>query len=98
MSLPEKDKTPEEPSLPIARKHLSLEIPPVTPSPKKVDVNGYRFITDNSFMDERKPSSTTVPVTILNLKTQTNYLRNLATADGKFLTLFDRVQLLSICF
>jgi hypothetical protein len=38
----------------------------VTPSPKKYDGNGNQFINDELFIDERKPSSTTVVKDVSN--------------------------------
>jgi hypothetical protein len=38
----------------------------VTPSPKKNDGNGNRFINDEPFIDERKPLSTTAVKGVLN--------------------------------
>ncbi len=38
----------------------------VTPSPKKNDGNGNRFINDEPFIDERKPSSTMAIKGVLN--------------------------------
>ncbi len=38
----------------------------VTPSPKKNDGNGNRFVSDESFIDKRKPSSMTVAKGVSN--------------------------------
>ncbi len=38
----------------------------VTPSPKKIDEDGDRFVDDKPFIDERKPSSTMVAKGVLN--------------------------------
>ncbi len=65
--------TQEETSLPIATKHSSLVVPPVTPSPKKGNGRGDRFIDEALFMDERKPSSMTVPVAMSIPKMCSNY-------------------------
>jgi hypothetical protein len=44
----------------------------VTPRTQKHDADGNRFINDETFMDERKSSSTTIPVAMANLKMQKN--------------------------
>ncbi len=66
MSLLEEQSTLEEASSPIARKNSGLAVTFVTTSLKKGDGGGDRFIGEDLFVDERKPSSTTVPKTHLN--------------------------------
>ncbi len=58
--------TLEETSSPIARKNSGLAVSFVTPSLKKGNGGGDRFIDEDLFVDERKPSSMTVPRMHLN--------------------------------
>jgi hypothetical protein len=60
MSLPEEQCPFEEPPSPIGRMQLGLAASFVTPSPKKGDGDGNQFVDEEPFIDERKPSSTTV--------------------------------------
>jgi hypothetical protein len=64
--------TQEVASLPIARKHLGLVVPPVTPSPKKGNSGGDRFIEEANFVDERKLSSMACPVAMSIPKMHSN--------------------------
>ncbi len=53
--------------------NLGLVVPPVTPSPKKGNGSGNRFIDKALFVYERKPSSVTVPVAMSIPKAHSNY-------------------------
>jgi hypothetical protein len=66
MSLPEERPSYKEPLSPIGTTQLGLAALFVTPSPKKNDGNGNRFVNDEPFINERKPSSTTAVKGILN--------------------------------
>jgi hypothetical protein len=66
MSLPDEQPSYKEPSSPVGRMQLGLAALFVTPSPKKKDGNGNRFVNDEPFIDKRKPSSTTVAKGVLN--------------------------------
>ncbi len=56
----------EEPSSPIGRMQLGLAASFITPSPNKNHGDGNQFVDDKPFIDERKPSSTTVERGVLN--------------------------------
>jgi hypothetical protein len=71
MSSPKEQPSYEEPSSPIKMTQLGLAASFVTPSPKKNDGNGNRFVDDKPFIDERKPLSTTVAKGVLNNGEQT---------------------------
>ncbi len=58
MSSPEERPSYKEPSSPVGTTQLGLAALFVTPSPKKNDGNGNRFINDKPFIDKRKPSNT----------------------------------------
>jgi hypothetical protein len=60
MSLPEEQPSYKEPSSPVGRMQSGLAALFVTPSPKKNDGNGNRFVEDEPFIYKRKPLSTTV--------------------------------------
>jgi hypothetical protein len=60
MSLPDERPSYEEPSSPVGRMQSGLAALFVTPSPKKNDGNGNRFVDDEPFIDKRKQLSTTV--------------------------------------
>jgi hypothetical protein len=60
MSFPEESPPFEEPSSPIERMQSGLAALFITPSPKKNDGDGDQFIDDKPFIDERKPSSSTM--------------------------------------
>jgi hypothetical protein len=60
MSSPNEQPSYKEPLSPVGRKQSGLAALFVTPSPKKNDGNGDRFIDDEPFINERRPSSTTV--------------------------------------
>ncbi len=66
MSLPEEQLSYEEPLPPVGMTQSGLTALFVTPSPKKNDGNGNRFVNDKPFIDERKPSSTTAVKGVLN--------------------------------
>jgi hypothetical protein len=66
MSLPEEQPSYKEPSSLVGMTQSGLAALFVTPSPKKIDGNGDRFINDKPFIDKRKPSSTTVVKGVLN--------------------------------
>ena len=66
MSSPEKQPSYKESSSPVGRMQSGLAALFVTPSPKKNDGNGNRFINDEPFIDERKPSSTSAVKGVLN--------------------------------
>jgi hypothetical protein len=66
MSLPEEQPPFKEPLSPIRRMQSVLAALFITPSPKKNDGDGDQFIDDKPFIDERKPSSTTVQRGVLN--------------------------------
>jgi hypothetical protein len=66
MSLPEKQSTLEEVLSPITRKNSGLAVSSVTPSPKKDNGGGDRFMYEDLFVNERKPSSMMVPKMHLN--------------------------------
>ncbi len=56
----------KEPSSPIGRTQLDSAASFITPSPKKHHGDGDQFVDDKHFIDERKPSSTTVERGVLN--------------------------------
>ncbi len=56
----------KEPSSPIGMMQLDLAASFITPSPKKNHGDGDQFVDDKPFIDERKPSSTTVERGLLN--------------------------------
>ncbi len=56
----------KEPSSPIGRMQLGSAASFITASPKKNHGDGDRFVDDKLFIDERKPSSTTVERGVLN--------------------------------
>ncbi len=66
MSSPEEQPSIKEPSSPVGTMQLSLAASFVTPSLKKIDGIGDRFVKDEPFIEERKPSSTTVVKNVLN--------------------------------
>ncbi len=66
MSLLEEQPSYEEPLSPIGTTQLGLAASFVTPSQKKSDGNGNRFVNDEPFIDKRKPSSTMVVKSVLN--------------------------------
>jgi hypothetical protein len=66
MSLPEEQSSYKEPSSPIGRTQLGWAALFVTPSPKKPDGKANRGVNDESFIDERKPSSTIAAKGVLN--------------------------------
>ncbi len=66
MSLTEKQPSYKEPSSPVGSTQLGLASSFVTPSPKKNDGNGNQFVDDKPFINERKPSSTTVAKGVSN--------------------------------
>jgi hypothetical protein len=66
MSSPEERSSYEEPLSPIGRMQLGLAALFVTPTPKKKDENSNRVVDDKPFINERKPSSTTVVKSVLN--------------------------------
>ncbi len=66
MSSPEERPSYEEPLSPIGTTQSGLAASFVTPSPKKKDRNGDRFVSDKPFINERKPSSTTVAKGVSN--------------------------------
>jgi hypothetical protein len=67
MSLLEERPSFKEPLSPVGTMPQSgLAASFDTPSQKKNDANGNRFIDDEPFIDERKPSSTTVVKGVLN--------------------------------
>jgi hypothetical protein len=65
MSLPEEQPSYKKPSSPVGRIQSSLAASFVTPSPKKNDEDGDRFIDDKPFINEKKPSRTTVAQGVL---------------------------------
>ncbi len=66
MSSPDKQPSYEEPSSPVGRMHSSLAASFVTPSPKKNDGDGNRFVDDKPFINKRKPLSMMVAKGVLN--------------------------------
>ena len=56
----------KEPSSPILRIQLDSASSFITPSPKKNHGDGDQFVDDKPFIDERKPSNTTVERGVLN--------------------------------
>ncbi len=66
MSLPEEQPSFEEPLSPVGRMQSSLAASFVTPSPKENGGDGNQFVDDKPFIDERKPSRTTVAKGVLN--------------------------------
>ncbi len=66
MSLPEELPSYKEPSSPVGTMQSGLAAFFVTPSQKKYDGNGNRFVNDKPFIDKRKPSSTTAVKGVLN--------------------------------
>jgi hypothetical protein len=66
MSFPEKQPSFEEPSSSVRSTQSGLAASFVTPSPKKNDGNGNRFVKNKPFINKRKPSSTMVVKGILN--------------------------------
>ncbi len=65
MRLPKKQPSFKEPSPPVGRMQSGLAASFVTPSPKKNDEDGNRFVDDKPFINERKPLSTTVAKGVL---------------------------------
>jgi hypothetical protein len=66
MSLPEEHPLFKEPLSPIGRTQSDLAALFVTPSPQKNNGDDDQFANDEPFIDERKPSSTTVAKGYLN--------------------------------
>ncbi len=66
MSSPEEQSSYKEPLFPIGRTQSGLAALFVTPSPKKMDGKADRAVDDESFIDERKPSSTMAAKGVLN--------------------------------
>jgi hypothetical protein len=66
MSLPEEQPPFKEPSSPIGRMQSGLAALFITPIPNKNHGDGDQFVDDKPFIDERKPSSTTVERGVLN--------------------------------
>jgi hypothetical protein len=66
MSSPEQWPSFEEPLSPVGTTQSGLAALFVTPSLKKNDGNGDRFVEDEPFIDKRKPSSMTVVKNVLN--------------------------------
>jgi hypothetical protein len=66
MSLPEEQLSYKEPPFPVGTMQSGLASSFVTPSQKKNDGNGNRFVNDKPFINERKPSSTTVAKGVSN--------------------------------
>jgi hypothetical protein len=66
MSSPEEQSSYKEPSSPIGRTQSGLAALFVTPSLKKLDGKADRAVDDESFIDERKPLSTTAAKGVLN--------------------------------
>jgi hypothetical protein len=66
MSLPDEQPSYKEPSSPVGRMQSGLAALFVTPSPKKNDVNGNRFVNDEPFINKRKPLSMTVAKGVSN--------------------------------
>jgi hypothetical protein len=66
MSSPEEQPSYEEPSCPVGTMQLGLAALFVTPSPKKNDGNGNRFVDDSPFIHERKPLNMTVAKGVSN--------------------------------
>ncbi len=66
MSLPKEQPPFKEPLSPIGRMQLDLAASFITPSQKKNHGDGDRLVDDKPFIDERKPSSTTVERGVLN--------------------------------
>jgi hypothetical protein len=66
MSSPEEQPSYKEPLSPVGMMQLCLAASFVTLSPKKNDGNGNQFVDDEPFIDERKPSSTTVAKGVSN--------------------------------
>ena len=66
MSLPEERPPFKEPLSPIGRMQSGLAALFITPSPTKNHGDGDKFVDDKPFIDERKPSSTTVQRGVLN--------------------------------
>jgi hypothetical protein len=66
MSSPEERPSYKGPSSPVGRMQSGLAASFVTPSQKKNDGNGNRFVKDEPFIDKRKPSSTMVAKGVLH--------------------------------
>jgi hypothetical protein len=66
MSLLEERPPFKEPSSPNGRMQLGLAASFITPSQKKTHGDGDQFVDDKTFIDKRKPSSTTVERGVLN--------------------------------
>jgi hypothetical protein len=66
MSSPEERSSYKEPSSPIGRMQSGLAALFVTPSPKKMDGKADQAVDDESFIDKRKPLSTTAAKCDLN--------------------------------
>jgi hypothetical protein len=66
MSLPEEQSPFKEPLCPIGKRQLGLAASFVKPSQKIGDKGGNQFIDEETFINERKPSSTTVEKEYLN--------------------------------
>ncbi len=66
MNSPKEQPPFKEPLSHIGRMQLDSAASFITPSPKKYHGDGDRFVGDKPFIDERKPSSTTVERGVLN--------------------------------
>ncbi len=66
MSSPEERPSYKEPSSPIGTMQLGLAASFVTPKPKKMMEMATDFVSDEPFIDKRKPSSMTVAKGVLN--------------------------------
>ncbi len=66
MSLPEERPSYKEPSSPVGTTQYGLAALFVTPSPKKKDGKGNRFVNDEPFINKRKPLSTMAVKGVLN--------------------------------
>jgi hypothetical protein len=67
MSLPEERPSFKEHWFPVGMTQLGLAASFITPSSKKNDGNGNQFVDDKPFINDRKPSRTTVVKNILNI-------------------------------
>ncbi len=66
MSLPEEQPSYKEPLFPVGRMQSGFAASFVTPSLNKNDGNGDRFVSEEPFINKRKPLSMTVAKGVLN--------------------------------
>ncbi len=82
MSSPEEQLSYKEPLSAVGTTQPGLAALLVTPSPQKNDGNGNQFVYDKRFIDERKPSSTTVAKGVSNNGEHTLIPSSMTVAKG----------------